>query len=1077
MKKSILDNPLKNKAKPVFKNLIRKKIAFLCLLFSMFQLTANTGIGSIVLDLENVTLSEVLQAIKKQTDYKFFFKSEDVNLKEKKSIKAEKETINTVLEKLFKNSNISYKIVGKQIVLNKIEAKTTEQAMQIREVKGVVKDAQNLPLAGANVLVKGTTKGTQTDFDGNFTIELPEGNNTIVVSFIGFTSKEVDVTGKDYIEITLAEAAAQLESVVVVGSRNPARTATETTVPVDVIDVKQLATQAPQVNLNQILNYVAPSFTSNTQTISDGTDHIDPASLRGLGPDQVLVLINGKRRHTSSLVNVNGTFGRGSVGTDLNAIPTAAIQRIEVLRDGAAAQYGSDAIAGVINIVLNKSVNELTFNVTTGANFSKNSNEQTGGVDGATTNISANYGLPLGDKGGFVNFTGDFDYRDDFNRMKEWEGSIFNAYNAIEFVAANSGFNISELFTDVDAIKQFGAQVSHFDTSLQNVIANATTITDLQGILGVDVTEAELAARGLQRTDFNMRVGQSALRGGRFFANLILPLDDNGTQLYSFAGISGRTGNSAGFYRLPNQSRTYTPAYINGFLPEINSKIKDQSVSVGIKGKINNWNVDFSNTWGENSFLYEISNTSNASLLNATPTRFDAGGFSFTQNTTNLDINRFYEDIFEGFNIAFGAEHRFERYEIVAGEEESYSQYDATGAPIITSTQSPTVDFFGNPRPGGSQVFPGFSPANEVSRERSSIAGYFEAEADFTEQFLLTFATRFEDYSDFGSTLNFKLSGRYKIGENLNLRTALNTGFRAPSLHQLNFNSTSTIFDQAGNPVEVGTFSNDSRAAELLGIPQLKEETSQSISLGFTSKIPDANLTITVDGFFVAIDDRVVYTGQFRGPGTGTELDNLLAQANATAASFFANAIDTETKGIDLVITHKTTINDNIRIQSDLAATFSETRRVGDINDSQVLRDAGLTETYFPEDSRVYLEESVPRTKINLTNSLTTKKFNVFLRNVYFGEVTEATTNVDLQQVFGTKIVTDLSVGYQVSDDLTITVGANNILDVYPDRAAQTFAGSSGNNRSGGRFDWSRRSQQFGIAGRFLFARLALNLK
>ncbi|WP_340203457.1 TonB-dependent receptor domain-containing protein [Ascidiimonas sp. W6] len=1079
MKKRTLRNVLKNKVLPYFKDQLKMKATFVFIFFSILQIAANPGYAQdkIELDLKDVTLNKVLREIKKQTDYKFFFRSDDVNLKEKKSIKAKKESIEKVLEKLFAGSGIQYKIVGKQIVLNKKIIAPTKIRKQSREVKGIVKDAQNLPLAGANVLVKGTTIGTQTDFDGNFSIELPDGKNTLVISFIGFEPKEVDVTGKDTIEISLDESAAQLETVVVVGSRNPARTATETTVPVDVIDVKELTAQSPQVNLNQILNYVAPSFTSNTQTISDGTDHIDPASLRGLGPDQVLVLINGKRRHTSSLVNVNGTFGRGSVGTDLNAIPAAAIQRIEVLRDGAAAQYGSDAIAGVINIVLDKTVNELTFNVTTGANFSKNANEQTGGVDGATTNISANYGLPLGDKGGYINFAGDFDYRNDYNRMKEWEGSIFNAYNAIEFAASNDGFNISNLFTDVDAIKQYGAQVSHFDAALQSDIANASTIQDLQGILGVDVTEAELAARGLNRTDFNMRVGQSAVRGGRFFANFALPLDDNGTELYSFAGIGSRTGNSAGFYRLPNQSRTYTPAYINGFLPEINSKIKDKSISVGIKGKINNWNVDFSNTWGQNSFLYEISNTSNASLLNATPTRFDAGGFSFTQNTTNLDVNRFYEDIFAGLNIAFGAEHRFERYEIIAGEEESYSQYDATGRPIISSTQTPTVDFFGSPRPGGSQVFPGFSPANEVSRERSSIAGYFEVEADFTKQFLMTLATRFEDYSDFGSTINFKLSGRYKIGENFNLRTALNTGFRAPSLHQLNFNSTSTIFDQAGNPVEVGTFSNDSRAAQLLGIPQLTEETSQSISLGFTSKIPNANLTVTIDGFFVAIDDRVVYTGQFRGPGTGSELDNLLAQANATAASFFANAIDTETKGVDVVITHKGFLSDKVQLKSDLAATFSQTRQVGDINDSEVLRNAGLTSTYFPEDSRVYLEESVPRTKINLTNSLTTNKFNVFLRNVYFGEVTEATTNVNLQQVFGSKIVTDLSFGYKVTNQFTVTVGANNLLDIYPDRAAQTFEGDTGNNRSSGRFDWSRRSQQFGIAGRFLFARLSLNIK
>jgi iron complex outermembrane receptor protein len=828
----------------------------------------------------------------------------------------------------------------------------------------------------------------------------------------------------------------------------------------------ELNNVAPQVNLNQILNYVAPSFTSNTQTISDGTDHIDPASLRGLGPDQVLVLINGKRRHTSSLINVNGTFGRGSVGTDLNAIPAAAIQRIEVLRDGAAAQYGSDAIAGVINIILNKNVNELTATVTTGANFTKNANDQTGGVDGETTNISASYGIPLGDNGGFINLSGDFDVREEYSRMKEWEGTIFNLYNTVERVASSDGYDIANLLDDdVADVIQYTDQAG-IDRN------GATTKEDLRAILGADATTAELAARGQERSDYNMRVGQSALRGGRLFANFSLPMDDNGTTLYSFAGISSRTGNSAGFYRLPNQSRTYTPAYLNGFLPEINSNIKDQSLSVGIKGMIGDWHVDLSNTYGKNSFLYTIGNTFNASMQNASPTFFDAGGFSFLQNTSNLDITQFFEDVMAGLNIAFGAEYRVENYDIVAGEEASYAQYTANGQRITLASQQPSQDFFGSARPGGSQVFPGFAPTNELSRGRSSVAGYFDVEADFSEVFLASFATRYENYSDFGGTINFKLAGRLKATENLNIRAALNTGFRAPSLHQINFNSTSTIFDNQGNPQEVGTFANDSRAAKLLGIPQLKEETSQSVSLGLTAKIPDANITVTVDGYFVKINDRVVYTGQFSGPGTGTELDNLLRQANATAASFFANAIDTESKGLDVVVTHKTDIGAHWRLKSDLAGTLSKTKKVGDINASDVLRNAGLIDTYFPEDSRVYLEEAVPRTKINLSNSLTSDKFIVFLRNVYFGEVTEATTTLANQQVFGTKLVTDLSVGYKATDALTLTIGANNLFDIYPDRAKEEFG-----NRSDGRFDWSRRAQQFGIGGRFLFARLNFTLK
>jgi len=938
---------------------------------------------------------------------------------------------------------------------------------QESKVSGTVLDNQSQPIPGVSVAIKGTNKGTITNFDGEYSVEASLGQ-TLVFNFIGFDDREV-VIDRTLIDIQMV-AGTMLGEVVLIGSRSPNRTVIESAVPVDVLDIKEISSAVPQVNLNQMLNYVAPSFSSNTQTIADGTDHIDPASLRGLGPDQVLVLINGKRRHNSSLINLNGSFGRGSVGTDLNAIPVVAIQRIEVLRDGAAAQYGSDAIAGVINIVLNESVGELDLNITSGANFSKNANKQTGGVDGETINVAASYGIGLGDKGGFVNFSGDFDYREPFNRMAEWEGSIFNAYNAIERVGLGNGLDISNLSNS--QIQELGQQVSYFDSNFKNEIASATDRSALQDLLGMDVTESELNARGQQRSDYNMRIGQSALRGGRLFANLSLPLDDVGTELYSFAGISSRSGESAGFYRLPNQSRTYTPTYIDGFLPRINSKIKDQSLAVGIKGMVGDWNVDFSNTYGQNRFDYLISNTSNASLEGASPTSFDAGGFSFAQNTTNLDISRYFDDIYKGLNVAFGAEHRLEKYDIVAGEEASYGQYTENGDVINTANQIPAQDFFGNARAGGSQVFPGFSPENEISRERSSIAGYFDVEADFTDKFLLAFAARFENYSDFGSTVNFKLASRYKLSENVNIRSSVNTGFRAPSLHQLNFNSTSTIFDDGGEPLEVGTFSNDSRAAQLLGIPKLKEETSRSLSVGFTAKIPDANISLTVDGYFIAIDDRVVYTGQFKGPGTNTELDRLLSQANATAAAFFANAINTESKGIDVVITHNTVFGKNIRLKSDLAATFSKTKQVGDIQASPELERAGLVDTYFPEDSRIYLEEALPRTKVNLSNTLTAGKFNFFLRNVYFGKVTEASSDPLRQQQFDGKVITDLSVGFKATDALTLTIGANNIFDIYPDAADPAFG-----NRSSGRFDWSRSAQQFGFSGRFLFARVSINLR
>ena len=935
---------------------------------------------------------------------------------------------------------------------------------QRSNVEGVVTDSEQQPLPGASISVEGTDRGAITDFEGKFSIEVEEGE-TLVFSYVGFQPKKVTFSGNTSINVAL-QAGEQLDDVVVIGSRSPGRTSVNSAVAVDVFDVQELAEASPQVNLNQILNYAAPSFTSNTQTISDGTDHVDPASLRGLGPDQVLVLINGKRRHTSSLINVNGTFGRGSVGTDLNAIPAAAIDGIEVLRDGAAAQYGSDAIAGVINIKLKDQTNKLNINVTSGAHFSKNAESQTGGVDGESTNVSASYGLDLGERGGYINFSGDFDVREDYNRMKEWEGNVYNKFNTVERVASNDGYDIANLLDDdVSDVIQYGNQAGF------NLNQNATK-GQLQDVLSEDNTEAELDARDQVRSDFNMRVGQSRLRGGRLFINFALPVDDKGTEVYSFGGISSRDGNAAGFYRLPNQSRTFTPIYPSGFLPEINSKIKDESLSAGIRGTINDWNVDFSHTYGENSFLYVIGNTSNASLQSSSPTIFDAGGFSFSQNTTNFDASKFFNDVAQGLNVAFGGEHRLETYEIVAGEEASYAQYTDAGEVITLSTQNPSEDFFGRPRPGGAQVFPGFSPNNEINRNRSSVAGYLDVELDATEEWLLSFASRFEDYSDFGSTINFKFATRYKLTDNLNLRGSANTGFRAPSLHQLNFNSTATIFDQNGDPQEVGTFSNDSRAAELLGIPQLKEETSRSVSVGFTGEIPEANLTFTTDAYWIGIDDRVVYTGQFEGPGEGTELDNILRQANAGAASFFVNAIDTESRGFDFVLTHKANLGANARLITDLSGTLSQTRQVGDINASELLREANQVDTYFPEDSRVYLEEAVPRTKINLSNNLTFNNFNIFLRNVYFGEVTEATTVVENQQVFDPKVVTDLSVGYVFSSALSFTVGANNIFDIYPDRAKEEFG-----NRSGGRFDFSRRAQQFGVGGRYLFARMAITIQ
>ena len=954
-------------------------------------------------------------------------------------------------------------------------------------LSGTVSDGSQT-LIGATVQVDGSEQGAITDIDGKYALSLADGTYTITVSYTGYEaqSQSVTLSGSDMTLDFSLKSGLVYSELIVTGTRASNRTDMESAVPVDVIDVSALSVTAPQTDVNQLLHATTPSFSSNTQTISDGTDHIDPAALRGLGPDQVLVLINGKRRHTTSLVNVNGTFGRGNVGTDLNAIPASAIERIEVLRDGAAAQYGSDAIAGVINIKLKETTNQLNMNLTTGANFTEAIGPfggETKSYDGEVIKLGANYGLDLPNNG-YINFTGELGVRGSTNRMQEFQGGIFNRLNAIERLAAADGLDINTL--SLSEIQAYGQDVSYFDAETQSALAGLTSMDGLADVLGVDATDAELAARGQSRSDYNMRVGQSALRGGKFMANMAMPMGEN-AEVYGFAGMSYRNGESGCFYRLPSQSRTMTSIYLDGTVPKINSNITDKSIGGGIKGMVGNWNTDISVVSGTNEFLYHITDSHNATLGTASPTAMDAGGHSFTQTTSNLDISQYFDmDAIDGVNVAFGAEYRAENYQVIQGSEQSFGNYDINGNLVNPTTPDSllTTDLLGRARPSGCQCFAGFLPTNVVDANRSSVAAYFDTELDITKSFLLGAALRFEDYSDFGSTFNYKLTSRYKFGDNFVVRGAFSTGFRAPSLHQIHFSRTSTIFtlvDGVSVPQEVGVFSNNSRVAQLLGIPQLKQETSQNASFGFTYKIPSAGLRLTVDAYQINIDDRVILTGQF-APGDDAELQTLFAAAGATKAAFFANAINTQSQGLDVVLSHTLGLSNGNSLKTDIAATFTQTIWDQDagIKASDLLEEKGLVDTYFDQTSRIYLEQAVPRQKITMGNTLNIGSMSFYLRNTYYGQTTEATSaaifDADLNLIDNTidpynegKIVTDLSIGYAISDNFKLTVGANNLLDVFPDEVDPTFSSS-------GRFVYSRRSPQFSYAGRHIFARASITL-
>ncbi|MFO7721575.1 MAG: TonB-dependent receptor plug domain-containing protein, partial [Gillisia sp.] len=421
-----------------------------------------------------------------------------------------------------------------------------------QEVTGTVTDNSGMPLPGVNIIEKGTSNGTTTDFDGKYAI-IAGPQAVLEFRYIGFETQEVNVAGRSLINVTLADGMT-LSEVQIVGSRSPRRTAVDTPVAIDIIDVASVATQTGRIEINELLQYAAPSFNANKQSGSDGADHIDPASLRGLGPDQTLVLINGKRRHQSSLVNIFGTRGRGNTGTDLNAIPAGAIKRIEILRDGASAQYGSDAIAGVINLVLNDQVEKFTGNV----NYGFYSTNADGDFPAGTPNTDGNR-LDTKRDGNQIGKDRDFD-----------GGSVK--------VTANYGVAIGE-----------------------EGFANFTTEY---------ISKNKTLRPGF---DFRRGFGEAAIDGFNFFGNIMVPVSEK-SQFYAFGGRNYRDTDAYAFTRNNPTERNVVSIYPDGFTPRITSIITDNSVAAGFRTETESgWKIDVSNTWGKNLFHYYIKGTLNAS--------------------------------------------------------------------------------------------------------------------------------------------------------------------------------------------------------------------------------------------------------------------------------------------------------------------------------------------------------------------------------------------------------------------------------------------------------------------------------
>lgn len=759
--------------------------------------------------------------------------------------------------------------------------------------------------------------------------------------------------------------AAQLDSVSVIGSRRVGRSSETTTpVPVDVIPMQRQSESGGQFDLAQSLQYTAPSFTSTRQTGSDGADLVDGAALRGLGSDQTLVLVNGKRRHTVSLVNIYGARNRGNTGTDLNSIPVLAIDRVEILRDGAAAQYGSDAIAGVMNIALKRK-------------------------PGCETVIG----------------WGEYSRGDGRN----W---LASAYCGVQF-ATGGGLSVTGEYQDRDR-------------SDRSEPANNPRI-----------------------------IGDSKVTNRTIYLNGDIPLGES-AQVYFTAGMQSRAASSAAFARggigsddIP--SRNSAAMYPDGFVPFIDGDVQDRYGILGVRGDIASWHWDLSQTHGYNDLRYNINHTLNASVANRdllaggrgiSPAAFDAGGFSFQQDTTNFDVSRFYDSVLQGMNVAFGLERREEQYRIRAGEPGSYIDADGAGAG-------------GN---AGSQGFPGFQPSDASDHTRTSTAAYVDVETDFTQRLTLDSAVRWEHYSDFGSTVNGKLALGFKATDTLLLRGSASTGFRAPSLQQKYFSSTITDFI-SGTPVDIVIAPNDSPLARAAGIPTLREETSRSGSLGMTWK-PSSSLSTTLDAYRIDIDNRVILTGEF-----GTDdpaIGAILAARDIGVARFFVNAVNTRTDGIDLTTAYDMKLGHGT-LNTFFAANFSRTK-VTKVNAPGPL--AGREDVLLSERDRLFVENGAPRRKAVLGFDWTQGPWNSNVKLIYFGSQELGTFSGTAagvpNQHYADKASADVSGTYSFSPRAKFTLGVTNLFDVFPTRQ------NADETDNGHIFE----SVQFGLNGRAYFARL-----
>ncbi|HYD38988.1 MAG TPA: TonB-dependent receptor [Allosphingosinicella sp.] len=883
------------------------------------------------------------------------------------------------------------------------------------------------------------------------------------------------------------------ETNVITGPRRTDRTVADSPVPVDVIGSEQILNSG-QTETNKILNQLVPSFNFPQPSIADGSDALRPATLRGLSPDQTLVLINGKRRHVSALLNINGTVGRGSAAVDMNLIPGLAIGRVEVLRDGAAAQYGSDAIAGVINIQLKNSDHGGRASVTWGkyvttidnvANvtgltlngagqpqldpadnryFLANVDGEREARDGRQLTMGVNVGIPMGPNG-YFNITGEFRDRNRTNRAGFDLRPNYNRPAPPAFDAREVTFNRLQFrFGDPDSVDY-------------NLFANA----------GIDL------GGGFELYAFGSWGHRDTLSAANW-------RQGGSVQNRDFSAIAPNT--------TPNAAN-FVPLTPDGFLPLIDSDLDDLAGTVGLKWEMGGWKTDLSYGHGQNSFDYTVRNTRNTSFGPASQSVFDAGGLRYAQDLVNLDFSK--EFGFGGFAkplaVAAGAEYRSEHFEIRPGDVQSYATGPFFRASFTTDAATCTAQqgvfnagtsvcsFPGRAAPAGAQGFPGIPATSATDVGRHSWAAYVELDTDPFEGFTTTIAGRYEHFSDFGSTWNGKFAARWEPVDGFALRGSVSNGFRAPSLHQQFFTTTSTNFI-AGLPVDISTLAVNSPVALALGSQPLEPEKSFNVSLGATAN-PMRGLTITADLYQIKIDDRIVLTENLGAAGSGTAAQNAAVKAildangfaSVGAARFFINGLDTTTRGIDVVAVYRTRMAGFGNWSLSAAYNYNKTKIDERINALGPLATIpGLV--LFGRVEGLRFTHGQPRDKIVFSADGDIDDFGITARTTRYGKVVSPGAAAPLAPnalsltAFGpddiflkAKWITDLELRYKALGHVELAIGANNLFDVYPTRSpfGPRPASIGGVYPANQEYIPYSIFSPFGFNGRFLYGRVSVD--